>query len=167
MSSNSNRPKRATRSTNSNTATGPSNSSSSRPVRSTRAKVTIHKISDSSSESDSDDIKPIDSANLKKIYSNNKIDQDKLNKLEALTGLSRCEATRLLEAANHNLEQAVEIHFSNGASKNSTSKNGLKRTINHVEDTNSSDSIYTSDDNVRAPIQPKSEKLLDYDPYGT
>ncbi|RNA27208.1 UBX domain-containing [Brachionus plicatilis] len=167
MSSNTNRPRRITRSSNSNPASS-SSSGSSRPVRSNRSKVTVHKINDTSSESDSDDIKPIETTNLKKIHSNHsngKVDQDKLNKLESLTGLSRVEATRLLEAVNHNLEQAIESHFSNGAENNPKNKNGLKRTINHVEDTNSSDSIYASDENVRAPIQPKSEKLLDYDPY--
>lgn len=165
MSSNTNRQRRTTRSTNSN-APSSSSDSSSRPVRSTRAKVSVHKIDDSSSESDSDDIKPIEKSNLKKKNSTNKADQDRLNKLETLTGLSRSEAARLLETANNNLDQAIELHFSNGVSNNSTSTNGLKRTIKHLEDTNSSDSIYASDDNVRAPIQPKSEKMLDYDPYG-
>ena len=165
MSSNTNRQKRTTRSTNSN-APSSSSGSSSRPVRSTRAKVTVHKIDDSSSESDSDDIKPIETSTLKKKNLNNKMDQDKLNKLETLTGLSRSEATRLMETANYNLDQAIDIHFSNGMNNNSNGKNGLKRNIKHLEDTNSSDSIYASDDNVRAPIQPKSEKLLDYDPYG-
>ncbi|CAF0951978.1 unnamed protein product [Brachionus calyciflorus] len=181
MSSKETRPRRATRATTSGASTSSYNqngTNSSRPVRSSRLKTSsqINLVDDSSNESDSDDIKPIGSVNMKKHVpksnghasgSFGKVDTDKLNKLESLTGLSRTEATQLLESFNNNLEQAIEAHFygKSASSSNGTHKNGLKRSINHVEESSSCDSIYNSDDNVRAPIQPKSEKMLDYDPY--
>lgn len=174
----SSRTRRTTRATTSGASTSSSQNSapSTRPVRSTRAKTNhVNLAEDSSNESDNEDIKPISSVNLRKntsktngnLISANKVDTDKLNKLESITGLSRADAMQLLEASNNNLEQAIELHFANANGSNGSSlRNGVKRSINHVEETNSSDSIYNSDDNVRAPIQPKSEKMLDYDPYG-
>jgi len=34
--------------------------------------------------------------------------------LESITGLGRAEATELLEACEHSLEKAIEIHFGGG-----------------------------------------------------
>lgn len=173
---------RSSRRTTRATATGSSssssqNSSTSRPVRSTRLKNNQINLAESSSsnESDSEDIKPIETVIYKRTKlngtaattsaSSSKIDADSLAKLESITGLSRSEAMQLLEASNNKLEQAIELHFSNLNGATTSHKSNGKRTINHVEESNSCDSIYNSDDNVRAPIQPKSEKMLDYDPY--
>lgn len=196
MSSNeSSRPRRnATRngttsaSSSSQSSQGASSSSSttsgsSRPIRSSRLKASnqINLADDLSDNSDSDDIKPLTTSSFssKKQISNptlsNKIDIDKLAKLESITGLSRAEAIQLLEASNNKLEKAVDLHF-NGSNldkntkKTGTSSNGLngshKRAFNHVtEDSNSSEAVYSNEDNVRAPIPQKTEKILDYDPY--
>lgn len=74
--------------------------------------------------------------------------KDKINKLESITGLSRDEAKQLLEAFNYNLEAAIEVQFG------TTSTSGVTSKISN-----------TTDDEVRAPIPQKSEKLIDYNPY--
>lgn len=182
-------------SSSSHSSQATSSSSSSRPIRSTRLKASsqINLVDDSSEESGSEDIKQIGSFNPKKngkssmtngstssngcTSSNtngasNRVDLDKLAKLESITGLSRAEAMQLLEASNNKLEKAIDLHFNSNnnigsASTNSKASNGAhKRPHNHVDDSSSQDAIYSSDDNVRAPIPQKTEKLLDYDPYG-
>jgi hypothetical protein len=110
-------------------------------------------------------------------------------KLESITGLSRAECIELLEACEQSLEKAIEIHFGGGSAliKNSKKSNGTssissnkpkipnKRSHKEIDvdpiaisdDSNSqTSSCYQNDDNVRAPIAPKIERLVDYDPYG-
>ena len=118
--------------------------------------------------------------------SSSKLNMDNVAKLESITGLSRAEAIELLEACEHSLEKAIEIHFSGDIDKpkslNGKSKSASKRTHKEIidsdmnepisisEDSNSQGShhkhLYESDDNVRAPIAPTIERLVDYDPYG-
>jgi hypothetical protein len=220
MSSNE-RPKRqttATRSssTNHNSATTSSslNNSIGRPFRSSRLKnpTSLIENDDSSSSDDETFSKKSNQSKLtngrlfnatktngstsSNSQSNNtssfKIDIDKLAKLESITGLSRAEATQLLEASNNKLDVAVDLHFNGGSSSSSTSaiQNGIssnktatssnsllnghksttnghtsnKRALANDDDSNSNSNM--GDDYVRAPIPRKSEKLLDYDPHG-
>jgi hypothetical protein len=110
---------------------------------------------------------------------------DRLAKLESITGLSRAEAMQLLEASGNKLEVAVDLHFNSGgvaggsktkykqpekkplaASTKPPLINGNNKralTSNGDEDSNSN---MSGEDYVRAPIPQRSEKLLDYDPYG-
>jgi hypothetical protein len=131
-------------------------------------------------------------SNRKQNKSNN---NENIEKLKSITGLDNTEAAALLEACNNSVENAVEIHFGGGSSdlinsnKNNSSikQNGLskssaangngiksatKRNHNEIdnndlisvdEDSSSSNSYYG--DNVRAPIPPKIDRLVDYDPY--
>ena len=122
--------------------------------------------------------------------SSSKLNLDNVAKLESITGLSRAEAIELLEACEHSVEKAIEIHFSGEISSNPKSLNGksvksatkrthkditdadMKEPISISDDSNSQGShahknVYESgDDNVRAPIAPTIERLVDYDPYG-
>ncbi len=101
-----------------------------------------------------------------------------------ITGLQRSEAIELLEACEHSLERAVEIHFGGGGNESVSSKktsngtNGTKRTHKEIyndpndaisvsDDSNSqsSTSKYDNGDGVRAPIAPTFARLCDYDPY--
>lgn len=179
-----------------------SQSQSARAARSTRSKAPI--ILDDSSSSSSADERDSSSNKSSKAATNHqmatannvnskkssvKIDLDKLAKLELITSLGRSEAIVLLEAANNDLERAVELHFSSADSSATKSKSSAsssssssktissstntsqKRSIHYSEDSNSSEkgpssAVYDNEDNVRAPIPQKSEKLLDYDPYG-
>lgn len=164
-----------------------SNGDAPKPVRSARLKNQSYKDTEDDDiiESDGDDVKPI----MKKTSSSSsskssngttanafKVDMESLAKLESITGLSRSEAMQLLEASNNKLDKAVDLYFNNDSNSSATSKpsnkqtNGNKRSYN---DDNSSDSNEkctviddSSEDNVRAPIPQKIEKLLDYDPYG-
>lgn len=113
-----------------------------------------------------------------------KPDPEMVASLESITSLSRAECMGLLEAAQWKLEKAIELHFGASGSvakaKTSTRSNGTsaknsnKRSINDDGDDSSSSSSNSvqaitngsGDDHVRAPIPQKSEKLLDYDPYG-
>lgn len=110
--------------------------------------------------------------------------------LEAITSLSRAECLVLLEAAQGSVDKAVELHFGGGgggtkpktshtngfASMSSVKNVNNKRPINNFDEESSSSSSHSSvqainqggdgEDEVRAPIPQKSEKLIDYDPYG-
>lgn len=195
-SNTSSSPSRATRSSSSsNNAPAPS-SSTSRPVRSTRSKATNHIEYNSDEEDDNDDVDTTKSkprlfktastdeptTSSKKTAVSVKVDPDKLAKLESITGLSRAEAMQLLEASGNKLDVAVELHFgtggptastSNGKSTASSTKSisngsgGSKRALNSDEPKGASNIVAEdNDDGVRAPIPTRSEKLLDYDPYG-
>jgi hypothetical protein len=125
----------------------------------------------------------------------NKLDPNILLKLESITGLSRTEAIELFEASDYNLERAVDLYFNTNQSNSdssssskaaSKSKSTNKRSYTEYNDvydsSNSADysnenkkrtgkshvpsNVTDYDDNVRAPIPQKSEKLIDYDPYG-
>jgi hypothetical protein len=113
-----------------------------------------------------------------------KVDMDKLAKLESITGLSRAEAMQLLEASGNKLEVAVDLHFNSGAkavqekpekkatASSSNGTNGIKSLLNGnnkralTNGDDDSNSNMSGEDYVRAPIPQKSEKMLDYDPYG-
>lgn len=106
---------------------------------------------------------------------------DDVAKLESITGLSRTESIELLKACNNNLETAINIHLSSDAATtskpsatkpkaamSSSAKGPLKRTHDDVyqsDESSSSAAATSADDEVRAPIPQKSEKLIDYDPY--
>ena len=106
--------------------------------------------------------------------------------MESITGLGRAEATELLEACEHSLEKAIEIHFGGGGGsdtkptavangKASASTNGRptnKRVHKEIDDaiaisddSSSQCSSKYDDDGVRAPIAPTFARLCDYDPY--
>jgi hypothetical protein len=113
---------------------------------------------------------------------------DRLVKLESITGLSRAEAMQLLEASGNKLEVAIDLHFNSGGAKaekpekkvstssaSTASTNGTggvkallngnnKRALTNGDDDGNSN--MSGEDYVRAPIPQKSEKMLDYDPYG-
>jgi hypothetical protein len=161
-----------------------SNGDAPKPIRSARLKNQSYKDTEDDDiiESDGDDVKPIIKKNTFSSKATNgtassfKVDMESLAKLESITGLSRAEAMQLLEASNNKLDKAVDLYFNNDSNSSATSKsnnkisNGNKRSYN---DDNSSDSNEkctviddNNEDNVRAPIPQKNEKLLDYDPYG-
>lgn len=119
-----------------------------------------------------------------------KLNPEMIAQLESITGLGRAEATELLEACEHSLEKAIEIHFGGGSSSSSVSKpsesssmtNGKgtagarpanKRVHKEIDDaiaisddSNSQSSSKYDEDGVRAPIAPTFARLCDYDPYG-
>lgn len=112
-----------------------------------------------------------------------KLNPEMIAQLESITGLGRSEATELLEACEHSLEKAVEIHFGGGSvgetSKPSGSGRGTsgarpanKRVHKEIDDaiaisddSNSQCSSKYDEDGVRAPIAPTFARLCDYDPY--
>jgi len=108
-------------------------------------------IRDDSSDDDTNNQRRNNNSNQPKDSntSNVTVDKNKVNKLETITGLSHQEAIQLLQACNNDLEMAINLQFSEaaGSSKISNSKASI------------------SEDDVRAPIPQKIEKLLDYDPY--
>jgi hypothetical protein len=105
--------------------------------------------------------------------------QERVNKLEQITGLSRSEANELLEKCQNDLQKAINSHFNDTSStasaetkKQSTStttnrqKRPLETTTDETLNTNSNNGFYTDDDdNVRAPIPQKIERMINYDPY--
>ena len=179
---------------NSNSSTQSSSqngASSNRPVRTTRTKNTKTIIESDNSEHSDEDSKVKQQAAIKAMSSKQtasatasntnhtfKIDIDRLAKLESITGLSRAEATQLLEASGNKLEVAVDLHFNSGGSKKTHSSassssasavkvNGAsnKRALVNDDVASDSNSNASGEDYVRAPIPQRSEKLLDYDPY--
>jgi hypothetical protein len=162
-----------------------SNGDAPKPIRSARLKNQSYKDTEDDDiiESDGEDIKPIvkkisslsSSKSTNGIVSTFKVDMESLAKLESITGLSRAEAMQLLEASNNKLDKAVDLYFNNDSNSSTTSKsnnkqtNGNKRSYNDDNGSDSNDKctvVDDNEDNVRAPIPQKIEKLLDYDPYG-
>lgn len=122
-----------------------------------------------------------------------KLNPEMIAQLESITGMGRTEATELLEACEHSLERAIEIHFGGGSGSSIVSKpsgssssgsmtNGKgtagarpanKRVHKEIDDaiaisddSNSQSSSKYDEDGVRAPIAPTFARLCDYDPYG-
>jgi hypothetical protein len=90
-----------------------------------------------------------------------KLNLENVAKLESITSLSRAESIELLEACDHSLEKAIEIHFGGGISQSTSTGSSKRSSQSKTNNKNNNDNTKLTNKRTHKEIENDAISISD------